>query len=200
MSIIKILDDNTINKIAAGEVIEKPASIVKELVENSIDAGADDITIEVSGGGVACIRIIDNGKGIAADDLESAFLRHATSKIENEMDLETIASLGFRGEALASIAAVSKIELMSRIKNSQIGNKIVIHGGKLVSKEECGCPKGTVITIQEVFYNTPARLKFLKSEAREGMYITDVIEGIALSNSKVSIKYRLNNKNILSTR
>lgn len=200
MSFIKVLDDNTINKIAAGEVIERPASIVKELVENSIDAGATDITIEITGGGISSIRIIDNGKGIADDDLEVAFLRHATSKISDEIDLNTITTLGFRGEALASIAAVSKVELMSRIQNSTIGNKIGIAGGRYEVKEECGCPEGTIITVQDVFFNTPARLKFLKSESREAMYITNVIENLALCNTHISFKYKLNNKVILATR
>lgn len=200
MGFIKVLDDNTINKIAAGEVIERPASIVKELIENSIDAGATDITIEITGGGINSIRIIDNGKGIAEDDLEIAFLRHATSKIEDEMGLNTITTLGFRGEALASIAAVSKVELMSRTKTSPIGNKVCINGGQYTQKEQCGCPEGTIITIKDVFFNTPARLKFLKSEAREGMYITNVVENMALSSTNISFKYKLNNKPILSTR
>lgn len=200
MGFIKVLDDITINKIAAGEVIESPSSIVKELIENSIDAGATDITIEITGGGITSIRIIDNGKGISEDDLEKAFLRHATSKIEDEVDLNTITTLGFRGEALASIAAISKVELMSRVGSSAIGNRVCINGGKYTLKEQCGCPEGTIITIQDVFFNTPARLKFLKSISREGLYITNVIENLALSNTNISFKYKNNDKAILSTR
>lgn len=199
MGFINILDDNTINKIAAGEVIERPSSIVKELVENSIDANASEITIEVSGGGISSIRIIDNGKGIVEEDLETAFLRHATSKIHNEIDLYTISTLGFRGEALASISAVSKVELLSRTKDASTGHRIYIEGGKLILKEACGCPEGTILTVNDVFFNTPARLKFLKSEAKETMNVTNVIENLALSNPNISFKYRVNNKNILST-
>lgn len=199
MGLINILDDNTINKIAAGEVIERPSSIVKELVENSIDAGATEITIEISGGGISSIRIIDNGKGIVEEDLETAFLRHATSKIHTEIDLYTISTLGFRGEALASIAAVSKVELTSRVNSDKTGHRIRIEGGKFLLKEECGCPEGTIISINDVFFNTPARLKFLKSEAKETMNITNVIENLALSNPNISFKYRVNSKNILST-
>lgn len=200
MGLIKVLDDITINKIAAGEVIEKPASIVKELVENSIDAGADSITIEAAGGGLSLLRIIDNGRGIAEEDMETAFLRHATSKIEDEVDLNTITTLGFRGEALASIAAVSKVEMLSRIKDSVIGNKLSIAGGTILEKEQCGCPEGTVITVRDIFYNTPARLKFLKSESREAMNITSIVENLAMSHTNISFKYRLNDKNILATK
>lgn len=200
MGHIRVLDDSTINKIAAGEVIERPSSIIKELVENSIDAGADDITIEVTGGGISSIRIIDNGKGIEKEDLRTAFQRHATSKLTSITDLYTISSLGFRGEALASIAAVSKVELMSRTRESIIGNRIIVNGGKIELEEECGCPEGTIISISDVFFNTPARLKFLKSESREGMYITSLIENLALSNTNISFKYKLNNKVILTTR
>jgi DNA mismatch repair protein MutL len=200
MSFIKVLDDVTINKIAAGEVIERPASIIKELVENSIDSGATEISIDVYGGGISSIRIVDNGRGITEDDLETAFLRHATSKISEEIDLNTISTLGFRGEALASIAAISKVEMISRTKDNIIGNKILIEGGRILSKQQSGAPVGTIISVKEVFYNTPARLKFLKSESREGMYITDIVENLALSNTSISFKYRLNDKTILSTR
>lgn len=199
MGVINLLDDNTINKIAAGEVIEKPASIVKELVENSIDAGATDIGIDVAGGGIKSIRISDNGRGIAPEDLETAFLRHATSKIRDEGDLYSISTLGFRGEALASIAAVSKVELITRTLAQETGYKLILTGGRQTGIEECGCPVGTIFSVTDVFFNTPARLKFLKSEGKELMAITNVIENMALSNPQVSFKYRVNGKSILST-
>lgn len=200
MGIIKVLDNNTINKIAAGEVIEKPASIIKELVENSIDAGASEISVEAKNGGISYIRVVDNGRGIEYEDIDKAFLRHATSKISSDLDLNYINTLGFRGEALASIAAVSKIELMSKTAENDIGNRIYIEGGVTKVKEQCGCPDGTIITIKDVFFNTPARLKFLKSETREGIYITEIMQNLALSNPKVSFKYKLNDKLIFSTK
>lgn len=200
MGIIRLLDENTINKIAAGEVIEKPASIVKELVENSIDAGASEISIEIRSGGISFIRIKDNGKGISREDMETAFMRHATSKITSDEDLTKVATLGFRGEALASIAAVSKIEMMSKTSDAPIGFKITIEGGSIFSREECGCPEGTVITVKEVFFNTPARLKFLKTESREGVYITDIMQNLAMSHSNISFKYYLNDKLIFATK
>ncbi|EYE88212.1 hypothetical protein Q428_09275 [Fervidicella metallireducens AeB] len=200
MGIIRILDDNTINKIAAGEVIEKPASIIKELVENSIDAGATEISVEAKNGGISYIRVVDNGKGIQYEDMDKAFLRHATSKICSEVDLNYINTLGFRGEALASIAAISKIELMSKTAENEIGNRIYIEGGVTKVKEQCGCPDGTIITIKDVFFNTPARLKFLKSETREGIYITEIMQNLALSNPNISFKYKLNDKLVFSTK
>jgi DNA mismatch repair protein MutL len=200
MGIIKVLDESTINKIAAGEVIEKPASIIKELIENSIDANASEITIEVKGGGISFIRITDNGKGIEKEDLKNAFLRHATSKIYSDLDLHKISTLGFRGEALASIAAISKVEMMSRTRGADIGHRIYIEGGKIIEEEPCGCPEGTIITVRDVFYNTPARLKFLKSESREGMYITNIVENLAMSHANISFKYKLNDKMIIATR
>lgn len=200
MSNIKVLDEKTINKIAAGEVVEKPASIIKELVENSIDSGADEINVEVRNGGITYIKVCDNGSGIHYDDLETAFLRHATSKIRTEDDLNTIVTLGFRGEALASIAAVSKVEMISKTKENDIGAKILIEGGKILSKEYCGSPTGTIITVQDVFFNTPARLKFLKSQRSEGMYITETMQNLAMSHTDISFKYRLNDKLIFATR
>lgn len=162
MGNIVLLDDLTINKIAAGEVIERPASVVKELVENSIDAGATNISIETRNGGISYIRITDNGKGFLPDDMEIAFERHATSKIRKAEDLETVKSMGFRGEALASIAAISRVELISKTEENSVGYKIVVEGGKILSKEEIGCPKGTTITVENLFFNTPVRYKFLK--------------------------------------
>lgn len=200
MGIIKVLDDSTINKIAAGEVIERPFSIVKELVENALDAGSTDITVEVRNGGIGFIRISDNGRGMEKEDMELAFMRHATSKIRSASDLYTIHTLGFRGEALASIAAVAKVEMLSKTKDAVTGWRRCMEGGKCTAMEECGCQEGTTITVTELFYNTPARLKFLKSETREGSYITDVMQNLAMSHSDVSFKYRLNDKLIFATR
>ena len=199
MGNIVLLDDLTINKIAAGEVIERPASVVKEVVENSIDAGSDNISIEIKNGGISYIRITDNGKGIAADDLEIAFERHATSKIRKAEDLETVKSMGFRGEALASIAAIARVELVSRTEDSDIGYKIVIEGGKVLSKEETGCPKGTSITIENLFYNTPVRYKFLKKDFTESGYIEDAVARIALVNPSIAIKFVNSGKTVIQT-
>lgn len=200
MGIIKLLDDKTVNKIAAGEVIEKPASIVKELVENSIDAGSTEITVEIKGGGISLIRVSDNGIGIDSEDMDTAFLRHATSKIVSDNDLYSINTLGFRGEALASIAAVSRIEMISKYRDNPLGNRIYIEGGKVIEKEQSGSPNGTTITVRDLFFNTPARLKFLKSESREGMYITDIMQNLALSHPKISFKYKNNDKMIFATK
>ncbi len=199
MGNIVLLDDNTINKIAAGEVIERPASVVKELVENSIDAGATAITIEIKNGGISYIRITDNGKGIAPDDMEIAFERHATSKIRKAEDLESVTSMGFRGEALASIAAISKIEMISKYIENEIGYKIEVQGGKILNKEEIGCPKGTTIVINELFYNTPVRYKFLKKDFTEAGYIEDVVSRIALIHPEIAIKLINSGKTIIQT-
>ena len=167
MGNIVLLDELTINKIAAGEVIERPASVVKELVENSIDAGATKIDIEVKNGGISYIRITDNGNGIAPDDIEIAFEKHATSKIRNAEDIENVLTMGFRGEALASIAAISRVEMFSRKPDAAEGYKIVIEGGRVIQKGEFGCPCGTTIVVQNLFYNTPVRYKFLKKDYTE---------------------------------
>ena len=188
MGKIVLLDDLTINQIAAGEVIERPASVVKELVENSIDAGAKNITVEIKNGGISYIRITDDGSGIMPDDMEIAFERHATSKIRKADDLDTVKSMGFRGEALASIAAIAKVELVSRTEQNEIGYKIEIQGGDILDKHEEGCQKGTTITVKELFYNTPVRYKFLKKDFTESGYIEDTITRIALANPSVSIK------------
>ena len=161
MGNIVLLDDLTINQIAAGEVIERPASVVKELVENSIDAGAKNITVEIKNGGISYIRITDDGSGIMPDDMEIAFERHATSKIRKADDLETVTSMGFRGEALASIAAISNVVLISKTEENEIGKKIEVKGGNIINLEDAGCPKGTTITVTDLFYNTPVRYKFL---------------------------------------
>ena len=199
MGNIVLLDDLTINKIAAGEVIERPASVVKELVENSIDAGATNISIEIKNGGISYIRITDNGKGFLQDDLEIAFERHATSKIRNADDIENIKSMGFRGEALASIAAIARVELVTKSKDSDIGYKVVVEGGNILSKEEIGCPQGTTITIENLFYNTPVRYKFLKKDYTESGYIEDVATRIALINPNIAIKLINTGKTIIQT-
>lgn len=197
MGNIVLLDDLTINKIAAGEVIERPASVVKELVENSIDAGATNISIETRNGGISYIRITDNGKGFMPDDMEIAFERHATSKIRKAEDLETVKSMGFRGEALASIAAISRVELTSKTEESSIGYKIIVEGGKIISKEEVGCPKGTTITVENLFFNTPVRYKFLKKDFTEAGYIEDAVTRIALVNPNIGIKLINSGKTII---
>ena len=199
MGNIVLLDDLTINKIAAGEVIERPASVVKELVENSIDAGATNITVEIKNGGISYIRITDNGKGIAKDDMELAFERHATSKIREAKDLETVTSMGFRGEALASIAAVAHVEMVSRTKDADNGYKVVIEGGNILESEEVGCPMGTTITVTNLFYNTPVRYKFLRKDFTESGYIEDVVTRIALVNTNVSIRLINTGKTIIQT-
>ena len=199
MGNIVLLDDLTINKIAAGEVIERPASVVKELVENSIDAGADNISVEIKNGGISYIRITDNGKGFAEDDLEIAFERHATSKIRNADDLETVKTMGFRGEALASIAAISRVELVTKTEDSEVGHRIVVEGGKIILKEETGCPKGSSITIENLFYNTPVRYKFLKKDFTESGYIEDSITRIALINPNIAIKFINSGKTVIQT-
>lgn len=199
MGSIVLLDDATINKIAAGEVVDRPSSIVKELIENSIDAGATKVTIEIKNGGISYIKITDNGCGFASDDVELAFERHATSKIRKEEDLLHIKSMGFRGEALASIAAISKVTLTSKNINESIGVRAIVEAGNILSVEKCGTPQGTIIEVRDVFYNVPARYKFLKKDFTEAGYIEDVVTRIALANPKVSFKLISNGKIILST-
>ncbi|MGI6538668.1 MAG: DNA mismatch repair endonuclease MutL, partial [Caldicoprobacterales bacterium] len=196
MAIIHRLDNNIINKIAAGEVVERPASIVKELVENSIDARATAISVEIRNGGISYIRVTDNGVGMDKDDAEAAFLRHATSKIKSMEDLKNIITLGFRGEALSSIAAVSQIELMTRQPGSMSGYNVINHGGKLIQAREIGCPEGTTIVVRNLFYNTPARLKFLNSTRSETAAISDLIAKLIMANPMVSIRYLNNDKTI----
>lgn len=199
MGNIVLLDDSTINKIAAGEVIERPASVVKEVIENSIDAGATAITVEIRNGGISYIRVTDNGKGISNDDLEIAFERHATSKLRSVEDLDEIKSMGFRGEALASIASIAKVTLDSKTADSDAGYEIVVEGGNILSKSETGCPKGTSITIENLFYNTPVRYKFLKKDFTESGYIEDVITRIALVHPEISIKLINTGKTVIQT-
>ena len=186
---IAVLDQNTIDKIAAGEVVERPSSVVKELVENAIDAGATAVTVEITDGGKKLIRITDNGAGIEADQIPLAFLRHATSKIEKVEDLEHIASLGFRGEALSSIAAVSQVELITKTPSAVSGSRYIIEGGVEHSLEELGAPEGTTFLVRNLFYNTPARNKFLKSDMTEANYIHTLMEQLALSHPEISFKY-----------
>ena len=188
MGKIVLLDELTINQIAAGEVIERPASVIKEMVENSIDAGATQITVEIKNGGISYIRITDNGKGIAKDDVEMAFERHATSKIRSAVDLQDVKSMGFRGEALASIAAISNVELISKTEDSEIGTKVNVEGGNILNIEDVGCSTGTIITVRNLFYNTPVRYKFLKKDFTETGYIEDVLKRIALVHPEIAIK------------
>ncbi len=198
MSII-LLDQDTINKIAAGEVIERPASVVKEIMENSIDAGANKITVEIRNGGISYIRVTDNGKGIMQDDMEIAFERHATSKLRNADELGKITSMGFRGEALASIAAIAKVDLVSKTADATTGYEVVIEGGKILSKSETGCSNGTSITIENLFYNTPVRYKFLKKDFTESGYIEDAVTRIALVHPEISIRLINTGKTIIQT-
>ena len=199
MGNIVLLDDLTINKIAAGEVIERPASVIKEMVENSIDAGANNITVEIKNGGISYIRVTDNGKGIPEDDLEIAFERHATSKIRNADDLASVTSMGFRGEALASIAAIARVELTSKTVEQQNGYKVIVEGGNVLDKSEAGSPVGTSIIVSNLFYNTPVRYKFLKKDFTESGYIEDVITRIALVHPEIAIKLINTGKTIIQT-
>ena len=199
MGNIVLLDDLTINKIAAGEVIERPASVIKEMVENSIDAGATNITVEIKNGGISYIKVSDNGKGIAQDDLEIAFERHATSKIRSADDLDTVTSMGFRGEALASIAAIANVEMVSKTQEQEIGYRVVVEAGNVLEKEEAGCKTGTTITVRNLFFNTPVRYKFLKKDYTESGYIEDAITRIALVNPNIAIKLINTGKTVIQT-
>ena len=199
MANITVLDQSTINKIAAGEVIERPASVVKELLENAIDAQATAVTIEIKDGGCSMVRVTDNGCGIPRDQIALAFLRHATSKIRSVEDLFTVSSLGFRGEALASIAAVAQVELISKTSDSLTGSRYQIDGGAERGLEEIGAPEGTTIIARNLFYNTPARKKFLKTPMTEGAHVAAVVEKIALSHPDISIRFIQNNQNKLYT-
>ena len=196
---IKVLDQVTIDKIAAGEVIERPASIVKELVENAIDAGASSVTIEIEDGGISLIRISDNGCGIEKEDIRNAFLRHSTSKIEKVEDLMHISSLGFRGEALSSIAAVTKVELITKPKEDTFGSRYIIEGGKEVAFEDTGAPDGTTFLIRQLFYNVPARRKFLKTSMTEAGHVQDLLIRLALSHPEVAFRFLNNGQEKLRT-
>ena len=192
MNKIQELDQNTINQIAAGEVVERPASIVKELLENAIDAGATMIAVEIEDGGISLIRITDNGSGIDTEDIKVAFKRHTTSKIKSAIDLLSVSSLGFRGEALSSIAAVCQVELITKTKYNLTGNRYKIEGGKEILFEEIGAPEGTTFIVKNIFFNTPARRKFLKTAQTEAGYVSDIVEKIALSHPEISISFKSN--------
>lgn len=192
MNKIQELDHNTINQIAAGEVVERPASIVKELMENAIDAGATMISVEIEDGGTSLIRITDNGSGIETEDIKIAFLRHTTSKIRTAIDLLSVSSLGFRGEALSSIAAVCQVELITKTKGNLTGNRYKIEGGREILFEEIGAPEGTTFIVKNIFFNTPARRKFLKTPQTEAGYVSDIVEKIALSHPEISISFKSN--------
>ena len=199
MGKINLLDQATINQIAAGEVVERPASVAKELVENAIDAGATAVTVEIKEGGISLLRVTDNGSGMEKEDIRTAFLRHATSKIKSALDLLTVGSLGFRGEALSSISAVAQVELLTKTKDAFVGSRYVIEGGEEKAFEEAGCPSGTTFLVRNLFYNVPARKKFLKTAMTEGGYINELMERMALSRPDISFKYMNNGKTVLHT-
>ena len=196
---IKVLEKNVADKIAAGEVIERPISIVKELVENALDAGADSIVVEIKNGGKSYIRVTDNGCGIPCEEAETAFLRHATSKIDSVSDLDAIDTLGFRGEALASISAVTRTELVTKTADSKTGTRLVLHGGTVIVNEQTGCPDGTTIVVTDLFYNTPARLKFMKTDSAESGLIIDFISQMALAYKDVKFRLINNGRILFST-
>lgn len=199
MAKIQVLDKAVSELIAAGEVIERPSSVIKELIENSIDAGSTAVTIEIRNGGISYIRVTDNGKGIAKDDLPTAFLRHATSKIVVQDDLDSISTLGFRGEALASVAAVAKVEITSKMQHEQFGARYRIEAAEGIELENAGCPDGTTIIIRDLFYNTPARLKFLKKATTESNYVAAMVDKIALSHPEISFRMIRDGKQTLTT-
>ena len=196
---IAVLDQNTIDKIAAGEVVERPASVVKELVENAVDAGSTAITVEIKDGGISFIRVTDNGGGIPKEQVPLAFLRHATSKIERVEDLLQITSLGFRGEALSSISAVSQMEVITKTQEALTGVRYIIEGGREKSLEEIGAPCGTTMLVRNLFFNTPARGKFLKTAMTEAGYVSSYMEQLALSHQDISFKYMVNGQTRLHT-
>ena len=193
MQEINVLDHSTIDKIAAGEVVERPASVVKELTENSLDAGAHAVTVEIKGGGINLIRVTDDGCGIDRSQLENAFMRHATSKIRTAEDLSDVMTMGFRGEAIASIAAVSRMEMVSKIPEDITGTSYTVEGGVHTGTEEVGAPDGTTVIVRDLFYNTLPRRKFLKKEQTEGSYVADLMERLAISRPDVSFKFIQNN-------
>lgn len=196
---IRVLDQSTINQIAAGEVIERPMAVVKELVENALDAGATAITVEIKEGGISFIRVTDNGSGIGREEIRTAFLRHATSKIRTMEDLFAVSSLGFRGEALSSIAAVAQVELITKENDSLAGSRYEMQGGEEVAFEEVGCPTGTTFIVRNLFYNTPARKKFLKSATTEGNYIHELVQRYSLAHADIRFTYIADGRNKLQT-
>ncbi|MBQ6837472.1 MAG: DNA mismatch repair endonuclease MutL, partial [Clostridia bacterium] len=186
---INVLPKNIADLIAAGEVVERPSSVIKEFVENSIDAGSKNITVEIQNGGKTYIRVTDNGCGIERDDVSKAFISHATSKIKDIVDLDAISTLGFRGEALASVCAVSRVEMLTKTEDADVGTRYVIEGGEEKLIDDAGCPVGTTLVVRDLFYNIPARLKFLKKDVQEGNYIASIVEKIAVSNPSISFKF-----------
>ena len=196
---IKQLDSHVADLIAAGEVVERPASVVKELLENAIDAGATAITVEIQNGGMAYIRVADNGCGIAPEELPTAFLRHATSKLRTAEDLGAIGTLGFRGEALAAIAAVSRMDVFTRQKGAQAGASLSLEGGVPGRVQEAGCPEGTTMVVRDLFYNTPARLKFMKKDAAEAAGVSAVVQHLSLSNPHISFQLLKDGAEVLHT-
>lgn len=199
MGVINVLDKHVAELIAAGEVVERPASVIKELIENSIDAGAKNITVEIKNGGTTFMRVADDGCGIAKDDVKVAFLRHATSKVKFENDLDSISTLGFRGEALASISAVSRLQVITRNENEEIGTSYVIEGGEEKTFDDAGCPVGTTFIIRDLFYNIPARAKFLKKDVSEGISVSNIVDKAALSHPEVAFTYIRDGKQTLKT-
>ena len=191
---IRVLNKETIDRISAGEVVERPVNACKELVENAIDSGADSITVEIKGGGIDMIRVTDNGCGISPEEIRTAFLRHSTSKIEKSEDLNSISTLGFRGEALASISSVSETEMVTSLHDALTGIRILIRGGEEALYEEVGAPAGTTLIVRNLFYNTPARKKFLKTASTEGSYIHEMMEKIALSHPGISFQFISDNR------
>ncbi len=196
---IEVLSYELINQIAAGEVVERPLSVVKELVENSLDAGASRIAVEIKSGGIEYIRITDNGSGIPKDQVQKAFLQHATSKVRTFDDIMNVSSMGFRGEALSSIASVSKVELVTRVDGEETGTRLVLEGGEVISQKDVACPVGTTFHIRDLFYNTPARLKFLKKPATEGNYVSELMGRLALGHPDIAMTYVNNNETVLQT-
>ncbi|NCB62704.1 MAG: DNA mismatch repair endonuclease MutL, partial [Clostridia bacterium] len=196
---IQVLDPHVADLIAAGEVVERPASVVKELLENAIDAGAKAVTVEIMNGGMSYIRVTDDGCGIPAADAPTAFLRHATSKIRTEYDLEAIGTLGFRGEALAAIAAVSRVELVTRTGDADLGRAVTLEGGQVLSTEEAGGPEGTTIVVRDLFFNTPARLKYMKKDSAEGAAVFAAVQNEALAHPEISVKFLRDGKQDLLT-
>ena len=196
---IEQLSSHVADLIAAGEVVERPASVVKELAENAVDAGARSVTIEVQNGGMALIRVTDDGCGIAPEEAETAFLRHATSKIRSEYDLEAIGTLGFRGEALAAVASVARVELLTRRAEDTLGVSLTLEGGVVTGREEAGCPVGTTLLVRDLFYNTPARLKFMKKDAAEGAACLAAVQRQALAHPEVSFRFLRDGKQELLT-
>ena len=199
MSKINVLDKHVAELIAAGEVVERPSSVIKELVENAVDAGATILTVEIKNGGTTFMRVTDNGSGIVREDVPVAFLRHATSKVKVQDDLENIATLGFRGEALASIAAVARVELLTRTADELAGTRYVISGGEEECCEDAGCAQGTTFVVRDLFYNTPARMKFLKKDVTEANAVAAVMDRLALSHPEVSVRFIRDGKETLHT-